>query len=41
MELFMLDYWEPFNCVQIIPILVCKKKKKNSSDSFKNKIPNS
>ena len=29
-------YLEPFNYVQTIIILVCKKKKKDSSDSLKN-----
>ena len=31
----MLEYLEPFNCVQAIVILLCKK---ISSDSFKNMI---
>ena len=35
MELFLIEYLEPFNCVQTIVILVCKQ---ISSVSFKNKI---
>ena len=31
----MLEYLEPFNCVQTIEILMCKQ---ISSDSFKDKI---
>ena len=31
----MLEYLEPFNCVQIIVIVMCKQ---NNTNSFKNKI---
>ena len=33
----MLEYLEPFNCVQTMVILVCKQ---ISSDSFETKITN-
>ena len=33
----MLEYLEPFNCVQTIVILVCKQ---INSDLFENKITN-
>ena len=36
-ELFVLEYLEPFNCVQTLVIHVCKQ---ISSHTFKNKITN-